>query len=148
VLDTSELDRPVKTASVWQVRQPIYRPRANAGGVTRTFWRAAGTNAKIVHEPVEMVSLPVPGMQTEGIVYYRQGKLDEAEMLFRRLLHHLPEHATAHFMVGLIYVRKGHWPMASGTWKRDSRPAHGMPTGDAIWHRPTNWRGNRKKHRR
>jgi tetratricopeptide (TPR) repeat protein len=110
VLDTSELDRPVKTASVWQVRQPIYQ-------TARERWRRyadflapliAGTNAKIVHEPVEMVSLPVPGMQTEGIVYYRQGKLDEAEMLFRRLLHHLPEHATAHFMVGLIYVRKGH----------------------------------------
>lgn len=110
VLDTSELDRPVKTASVWQVRQPIYQ-------TARERWRRyadfltpliAGTNAKIVHEPVEMVSLPVPGMQTDGIALYREGKLDEAEMLFRRLLHHVPEHATAHFMVGLICVRKGH----------------------------------------
>ncbi|MCU6665916.1 tetratricopeptide repeat-containing sulfotransferase family protein [Silvania hatchlandensis] len=110
VLDTSELDRPVKTASVWQVRQPIYQ-------TARERWRRyadflapliAGTNAKIVHKPVEMVSLPVPGMQTEGIACYRQGKLDDAEMLFRRLLHHVPEHATAHFMVGLICVRKGH----------------------------------------
>lgn len=110
VLDTSELDRPVKTASVWQVRQPIYQ-------TARERWRRyedflspliAGTNAKIVHEPVEMVSLPVPGMQTDGIACYRQGKLDEAEMLFKHLLHHVPEHATAHFMVGLIYVRKGH----------------------------------------
>ncbi|WP_347113281.1 sulfotransferase [Leclercia sp. S52] len=110
VLDTTELDRPVKTASVWQVRQPIYQ-------TARERWRRyadfltpliAGTNAKIVHEPVEMVSLPVPGMQTDGIACYRQGKLDEAEMLFSRLLHHVPEHATAHFMVGLICVRKGH----------------------------------------
>jgi len=110
VLDTSELDRPVKTASVWQVRQPIYQ-------TARERWRRyadflapliAGTNAKIVHEPVEMVSLPGPGMQSEGIARYRQGKLDEAEMLFKRLLHHVPEHATAQFMVGLIYVRKGH----------------------------------------
>ncbi|QIG32810.1 hypothetical protein FY047_08950 [Leclercia adecarboxylata] len=110
VLDTSELDRPVKTASVWQVRQPIYQ-------TARERWRRyadflapliAGTNAKIVHEPVEMVSLPVPGMQSEGIARYRQGKRDEAEMLFKRLLHHVPEHATAQFMVGLIYVRKGH----------------------------------------
>ena len=110
VLDTSELDRPVKTASVWQVRQPIYQ-------TARERWRRyadfltpliAGTNAKIVHEPVEMVSLPVPGMQTDGIARYREGKLDDAEMLFRRLLHHVPEHATAHFMVGLICVRKGH----------------------------------------
>ena len=110
VLDTSELDRPVKTASVWQVRQPIYQ-------TARERWRRyegfltpliAGTNAKIVHEPVEMVSLPVPGMLTDGIARYREGKLDDAEMLFRRLLHHVPEHASAHFMVGLICVRKGH----------------------------------------
>lgn len=110
VLDTSELDRPVKTASVWQVRQPIYQ-------TARERWRRyadflapliAGTNARVVHEPIDMVSLPVPGMQTEGVVCYRQGKLDEAEMLFKRLLHHIPEHATAHFMVGLICVRKGH----------------------------------------
>lgn len=110
VLDTSELDRPVKTASVWQVRQPIYQ-------TARERWRRyadfltpliAGTNARIVHDPIDMVSLPVPGMQTEGVACYRQGKLDEAEMLFKRLLHHIPEHATAHFMVGLICVRKGH----------------------------------------
>ncbi len=141
VLDTSELDRPVKTASVWQVRQPIYQ-------TARERWRryadylaplTAGTNAKIVHEPVEMVSLPVPGMQTEGIVYYRQGKLDEAEMLFRRLLHHLPEHATAHFMVGLIYVRKGHLADGIGhmekglqacpwntNWRRDLAQAYDL----------------------
>lgn len=110
VLDTSELDRPVKTASVWQVRQPIYQ-------TARERWRRyegfltpliAGTNAKIVHEPVEMVSLPVPGMLTDGIARYREGKLDDAEMLFKRLLHHVPEHASAHFMVGLICVHKGH----------------------------------------
>jgi hypothetical protein len=77
VLDTSELDRPVKTASVWQVRQPIYQ-------TARERWRRyadfltpliAGTNAKIVHEPVEMVSLPVPGMLTDGIARYREGNL-------------------------------------------------------------------------
>lgn len=110
VLDTSELDRPVKTASVWQVRQPIYQ-------TARERWRRyadfltpliAGTNVKIVHKPVDMVSLPVPGMLTDGIARYREGKLDDAEMLFRRLLHHVPEHASAHFMVGLICVRKGH----------------------------------------
>ena len=139
VLDTSELDRPVKTASVWQVRQPIYQ-------TARERWRRyeeflapliAGTNAKIMHEPVEMVSLPVPGMQTDGIACYRQGKLDEAEMLFKRLLHHLPEHASAHFMVGLIYIRKGHLAEGIGhmekgyqacpwnfNWRRDLAQAY------------------------
>ncbi|MCU6667797.1 sulfotransferase [Enterobacteriaceae bacterium H4N4] len=133
VLDTSELDRPVKTASVWQVRQPIYQ-------TARERWRRyadflppliAGTNAKIVHEPVEMVSLPVPGMQTDGIARYREGKLDEAEMLFRRLLHHVPEHATAHFMVGLICVHKGH--LADGIEHMEK--AHQACPWNANWRR-------------
>lgn len=109
VLDTAELNRPVKTASVWQVRQPIYqtareRWRRYEGSLTPLI---AGTNAQIVHDPIEMVSLPEAGMQTEGVARYREGKLDEAEGLFKRLLHHVPEHATANFMIGLIYVRKG-----------------------------------------
>lgn len=110
VLDTAELDRPVKTASVWQVRQPIYQ-------TARERWRRyeaflspliSGTNARIVHEPINMVSLPMPGMLTDGIAHYRANRLDAAEQLFKRLLHHVPDHAAAHFMVGLIYVRKGH----------------------------------------
>jgi len=134
VLDTSELNRPVKTASVWQVRQPIYQ-------TARERWRRyvdfltpliAGTNAKIVHEPIEMVSLPVPGMQTDGIAHYRQGRLDDAEMLFKRLLHHVPEHATAHFMLGLICVRKGH--LAEGITHMEK--AHQA----CPWN--THWRGD------
>ena len=134
VLDTSELNRPVKTASVWQVRQPIYQ-------TARERWRRyadfltpliAGTNAKIVHEPIEMVSLPVPGMQTDGIAHYRQGRLDDAEMLFKRLLHRVPEHATAHFMLGLICVRKGH--LAEGITHMEK--AHQT----CPWN--THWRGD------
>lgn len=110
VLDTAELDRPVKTASVWQVRQPIYQ-------TARERWRRyeaflspliSGTNARIVHEPINMVSLPIPGLLTDGIVHYRANHLDAAEQFFKHLLHHVPDHAAAHFMVGLIYVRKGH----------------------------------------
>ena len=37
-----------------------------------------------------------------------EGDLDGAEYHFKRLLHYLPEHAAARFMLGLIYVRKGH----------------------------------------
>lgn len=34
--------------------------------------------------------------------------MDEAEHSFKKLLHHLPEHAAANAMVGLIYFDKGH----------------------------------------
>lgn len=132
VLDTAELDRPVKTASVWQVRQPIYQ-------TARERWRRyeaflspliSGTNARIVHEPINMVSLPIPGMLTDGIAHYRANRLDPAEQLFKCLLHHVPDHAAAHFMVGLIYVRKGH--VADGVEHMEK----GLKT--CPWN--TNWR--------
>ena len=111
VLAFNELERPVKTASVWQVRQPIYtsskakwkRYQAHLAPLIR------GTNAKIEWEPIEMLSLPEPGMLGEGVALIQAGKLDEAEYRLKQLLHHLPEHAAANFMVGQIYARKGHW---------------------------------------
>lgn len=110
VLNTAELDRPVKTASVWQVRQPIYQTAQERWRRYEAFLSPliSGTNARIVHEPINMVSLPMPGMLTDGIAHYRANRLDAAEQLFKRLLHHVPDHAAAHFMVGLIYVHKGH----------------------------------------
>lgn len=110
VLNFSELDRPVKTASVWQVRQPIYT-------TSTAKWKRyekhlapliAGTNARIAWEPIEMLSLPEPGMLQKGVALYKADKLDEAEREFKKLLHHLPEHAAANHMVGIIYARKGH----------------------------------------
>ncbi len=110
VLAFNELERPVKTASVWQVRQPIYK-------TSKAKWRRyqdhlapliAGTNAKIGWEPVEMISLPKPGLLTEGVELYKQDKLDEAERCFKMLQHHIPDHAAASFMLGLVYARKGH----------------------------------------
>ena len=59
-------------------------------------------------DPIEMVTLPEPGWLNRGVDRYREGDLDAAEYLFKRLLTYLPEHAAARFMLGLIYVRKGH----------------------------------------
>jgi tetratricopeptide (TPR) repeat protein len=111
VLAFNELDRPVKTASVWQVRQPIYK-------TSKAKWRRyqshlaeliKGTNGKIEWEPIEdMLTLPEPGFLTDGVALFKEGKLDEAEYGFKKLLHHNPEHAAAHYMVGLIYLNKRH----------------------------------------
>lgn len=38
VLNFSELDRPVKTASVWQVRQPIYTTSTSSGSGMKPTW--------------------------------------------------------------------------------------------------------------
>lgn len=111
VLNSHELDRPVKTASVWQVRQPIYK-------TSKAKWMRYEKHlgpliqdgkAEIKLQPVtDMVTLPEPGMFVEGNKHYQAGELDKAEYAFKKLLHHLPEHASANFMVGLIYVHKGH----------------------------------------
>jgi tetratricopeptide (TPR) repeat protein len=111
VLNSHELDRPVKTASVWQVRQPIYK-------TSKAKWEKykdhlapliQGTNAKIEPDPIhDMVSLPEPGLLNEGVAFYKANQLDEAEYSFKKLMHHIPLHAAANYMVGVIYVRKGH----------------------------------------
>ena len=110
VLAFNELDRPVKTASVWQVRQPIYKTSTEK-------WRRyqqhlapliAGTNKKIEWEAIDMISLPEPGLLNEGVALYKEGKLDEAERCFKKLLHHIPDHAAANFMTGIVYADKGH----------------------------------------
>ncbi len=111
VMNTAELDRPVKTASVWQVRQPIYKT-SKAKWMNYQRWLTPlieGTNAKISPAPVnDMVSLPVPGYLHVGVAAFREGKLDDAELSCKKLLHHLPEHAAGNFMLGLVYVQKGY----------------------------------------
>ncbi|WP_042011346.1 tetratricopeptide repeat-containing sulfotransferase family protein [Aeromonas fluvialis] len=110
VLAFNELDRPVKTASVWQVRQPIYKS-------SKAKWMRyqehlapliAGTNKKIEWDAIEMLTLPEPGLLTAGVALYKEQKLDDAELRLKKLIHHLPAHAAANFMLGLIYVHKGH----------------------------------------
>lgn len=110
VLDFNELERPVKTASVWQVRQPIYQS-------SKAKWRryekhlaplVKATNRKITWDAIDMVTLPKPGWLNRGVDCYRERQLDEAERCFKQLLHFLPDHAAANFMLGLVYIHKGH----------------------------------------
>lgn len=111
VLAFNELDRPVKTASIWQVRQPIY-------GSSKAKWTRyaahlgpliAGTNAPIRPAPTDdMVHLPEPGLLQAAYAAFQAGALDEAEYGLKKLLHHLPDHAAARFVLGAIYLRKGY----------------------------------------
>ncbi len=111
VLNFSELERPVKTASVWQVRQPLYKTSMAKWERYVAYLEPLirGTNARIEWQPItDMVTLPVPGLLETSVAFYLEEKLDDAEYHVQQLLHHLPEHAAASFMLGLIYVRKGY----------------------------------------
>ena len=110
VLKFNELERSVKTASVWQVRQPLYK-------TSKAKWMnyqdklaplIRGTNAKIECDPIEMLTLPVPGFLTTGVAHFHKGELDEAETCFKKMLHHNPNHAACQYMTGLVYFRKNH----------------------------------------
>ncbi|MFU8814965.1 MAG: sulfotransferase [Pseudomonadales bacterium] len=132
VLEFDALARPIRTASIWQVRQPLY---ASSKGRWRRFRHhlqplIAATNRPITWEPIDMVTLPEPGWLNAGVDAYRHGDLDAAEYRFKRLLRALPEHAAARFMLGLIYLRKGYsddgialleWAVARCPWNREWR---------------------------
>ncbi len=110
VLRFDALERPVRTASVWQVRQPLYTSSKGRWRPHRRHLKPliAGTNRRITWDPIEMVTLPEPGWLNIGVDHYRRGDLDAAEYRFELLLRHLPEHAAARFMLGLICLCKGH----------------------------------------
>ena len=111
VLKFNELERTVKTASVWQVRQPIYK-------TSKAKWKhyethiaelIKGTNAKITSPPIDdMITLPQPGLLTDGVALYKTEDLDGAELSFKKMLHHNPEHAACNYMLGLVYLSKHH----------------------------------------
>ncbi len=144
VLAFHTLDRPVKTASVWQVRQPLYQ---SSRGRWRHYERHLGplidaTNRKIEWQPIEMVTLPVPGWLNTGVDLYQSGDLDAAELRFRQLLHHLPEHAAARYMLGIVCLNKGQFAEGiamltralescpwNRLWRDDLAKAHRL-TGD------------------
>ena len=111
VLAFNELDRPVKTASVWQVRQPVYKTSKAKWMRYQTHLAPLiqGTNALISFDPItDMLTLPQPGFLTDGVAMFHDDDLDGAEMSFKKMLHHNPDHAACNYMVALIYCRKGH----------------------------------------
>lgn len=110
VLDFNTVDRVVKTASVWQVRQPLYKTSKNKWQNYSKHLAAllAGTNATIKPDPYKMLSLPEPGLLTSGVELYNKGKLDDAERCFRKMLQLNPKHAASLYMLGLVYMSKKH----------------------------------------
>lgn len=109
-LEYNKLNRKVKTASVWQVRQPVYKTSKAKWVRYRKYLKPliAGTNAPIIPNPItDKITLPDPGLYLDGNKRYKEGDLDGAELNYKKMLHHNPEHASCNYMVGLIYCKKG-----------------------------------------
>jgi tetratricopeptide (TPR) repeat protein len=110
VLQFNDLKRPIQTASVWQVRQPVYKTSKARWQPYQQFLSPlfAGTNAPIITPAIQMITLPEAGFLTEGVRLFHQQKLDQAELNFKKMLYHNPHHGACHYMLGLVYLRKGY----------------------------------------
>lgn len=120
VLDFQELDRAVKTASVWQVRQPVYtsskekwkRYQSHLGPLEAAL-------AESVPPPAAM-PLPrlEPGLFLKGMAALQAGEPGQAEQHFRQLLQARPAHAAAHHFLGAALYQQGRKPEARQEMKR------------------------------
>ncbi|MCJ8337427.1 MAG: sulfotransferase [Pseudomonadales bacterium] len=109
VLKFNELQRSVKTASVWQVRQPLYSSSKGKWRRYQQFLKPLikATNSAIRPKPINMLTLPEPGLLNAGVSAYQSDELAGAELSLKKLLHHIPEHGAANYMLGLVYLSRG-----------------------------------------
>lgn len=111
VLAFNKSKQNITTASMWQVRQPLYKSSKGKWQRYQQYLAPLikGTNAKIETEDIDMFSLPEPGLLASGVDAYNQNDLDKAELKFKTMLHYNPKHAACTFMLGSVYLRKGYY---------------------------------------
>lgn len=120
VLSFQELDRAVKTASVWQVRQPVYK-------TSKAKWKHYEKNL----QPLEMALAEVPPMPTPaalpllepglflvGMDHLKNKRPQEAETSLRKLLTARPAHAAANHFLGAALLQLGQTDNARKAMRR------------------------------
>ncbi|EPJ48989.1 MAG: sulfotransferase [Osedax symbiont Rs2] len=134
VLKFNELQRNVKTASVWQVPQPLYSSSKGKWSRYQQFLKPLikACNGAIRPKAINMLTLPEPGLLNLAVSAYHSDDLAAAELSLHKLLHHIPEHAGANYMLGLVYLSRG--LINQGAEKIE----HALTK--APWHKE--WRGN------
>jgi tetratricopeptide (TPR) repeat protein len=121
VLDFQELDRSVKTASVWQVRQPVYK-------TSKARWKRYEAHLGPLEEALSRVPpmpepMPVPdqppGLFTQGVQLLGAGRAADAQRCFERILQAQPQHAAAQQFLGAALLQQGQ-AAAARQWMRRS----------------------------
>lgn len=109
VLEFQSVDRAVKTASSWQVRQPVY-------ATSKERWRnyeayLAPLETALADVPAMPVSLPLPtlapGRFLDGMDKLKQGRSAEASQAFLEVIAAWPNHAAAHHFLGVAQAQAG-----------------------------------------
>jgi tetratricopeptide (TPR) repeat protein len=120
LLNFHELKRTVKTASSWQVRQPIYQASKARWLPFKRYLRPliASANRKIETEKIDdMVFLPEPGLFQQALKKIKDGDVGGAEFALRKLLHFVPGHGSANFLLGELLWHRGQLGEASAHLK-------------------------------
>lgn len=109
VLQFQDLERAVKTASVWQVRQPVYT-------TSKEKWKRYESHLQplelaLSEVPPMPAPMPLPkleaGLFPKGMALLEEGKAAEAQACFEQLIAARPSHAAAHHFRGAaLYAQK------------------------------------------
>jgi tetratricopeptide (TPR) repeat protein len=120
VLSFQQLDRAVKTASVWQVRQPVYT-------TSKAKWKRyeshlSDLEAALAEVPPIPVASPLPkiapGLFLQGMSQLQSGQPSEAQQTFKSLLAARPAHAAAHHFLGAALYQMAQHEEARKEMKR------------------------------
>jgi len=120
VLAFQNLERSVKTASVWQVRQPVYT-------TSKAKWKRyephlEALEAGLAEVPPLPVSAPLPRLEPGTFLMAQElltsGKAAEAEAVYRKLLQARPSHAAAHHFLGAALYQLGRLEEARKAMRR------------------------------
>jgi tetratricopeptide (TPR) repeat protein len=131
VLSFQELERAVKTASVWQVRQPVYT-------TSKAKWKRYAAHlgpleAALAVVPPTPGPMPLPllpaGLFLAAMSDLREKRPKEAEASFRRLLTTHPSHAAARHFLGAALYQQGRLEEAGKEMRRSVK----MVRGNLQW---------------
>lgn len=136
VLSFQSLDRAVKTASVWQVRQPVYK-------TSKAKWKRYEESLQplemaLAEVPPRPVPLPLPilepGLFLVGMEQLKNKRPQEAEISLRKLLTARPAHAAAHHFLGAALLQLGQTENARKEMRRsvELRPSQRQWLGNLL----------------
>lgn len=134
ILNYQNLKRMVKTASVWQVRQPIYQGSTGKwlhyAEFLRPLEEILTTPAIDEHWKGRLTILPT-GLFFKGMDYLHKQQGALAEAIFNDILNENPHHAAAKHMLGVALFQQGKLK-ASLQAMEESISRHG---GHANWYK-------------
>ncbi|MFZ2725212.1 MAG: sulfotransferase [Methylococcaceae bacterium] len=110
VLNYQNLERAVKTASVWQVRQPIYNTSTEKWRRYADFLQPleAVLNAPLNDEILEPLDESLPaGYFFQGMSCLHAGETEQAAGIFSTILQSNPNHAAALHMLAITHYQQG-----------------------------------------